>query len=62
MKSNKKQYDLPFKWGCLEAIWIKYVAEKSKYKLEKDNNFRVVGKEYNGIDWVYFDEINGITK
>ena len=62
LKSDNKQYNLPFEWDCLEAIWVNYVAEESKYKLEKDGKYRVVDKEYNGIDWVYFDEINGITK
>jgi len=61
LSSNQKQYDLPFSFGCLEAIWIEKAGEK--YKLEKDRWFRVVVGDNPKIeDWVYFDEKNGITK
>ena len=52
LKSNKKQYDLPFKLGCSDEIRIKY--EDEKYKLEKYSRFRFAGNEDN---WIYFDEI-----
>jgi len=60
LKSNKKQYDLPFEFRCIEAIWIEY--EKNRYKLEKDMRWRDIDSKREGTDWVYFDEINGITK
>jgi len=58
LKSNQKQYDLPFELGCLDALWIKFVNKK--YKLEKDGLYRF-GKN-KSMDWVYFDEVKGISK
>ena len=62
LRSNQKKYDLPFESGCLDAIWIKYDKKRKKYKLEKDWQYRFVGEKYKGDDWVYFDEIYGISK
>jgi len=61
LKSNQKQYELPFELCCLDALWVKYLPEKSKFRLEKDGMLRLSGID-TVEDWVYFDEINGITK
>jgi len=58
LKSNQKQYNLPFKIGCSDWIEIKCINKKSKYKLEKNGWYR----SKDDKEWIYFDEINGITE
>ena len=58
LQSNQKQYNLLFKIDCLDWLWIKYIDKKSKYKIEKDGMYRFEDEK----EWVYFDEINGITE
>ena len=60
LKSNQKQYNLPFELGCLDEVWIEYANKK--YKLEKDGRYRFVGSKNKTMDWVYFDETNGARK